>query len=108
MHYPSTPIDEILANEKPIKVDPEHVLVDNIGTTLAEHIRKQEKEQKQRERDANIHVNHKFCRKNKCGLFHIRRCFAKSYEEQLKCVTDKDYEKPIPETPPCESSGTSS
>ena len=105
MDYPRTPIDEIIAHEKPIKVNPEHVLVDDVGTTLATEIKRFQKEQKQRERDANIHVNHKFCRKNKCGLFHIRRCFAKSYEQQLECVNCKGYERPEePTTPPPEES----
>ena len=108
MHYPSSPIDDIIANERPIKVDPSQVLVDDIGTTLAQSLRKFNREQKRAEHDANLRENYKPCRKNKCKLFLTRRCYLKTLEEQKSCWDNKEYLKPIPEpataeTPPEEA-----
>ena len=62
MHYPTSAIDEIIAHEKPIKLNPEQVVVDDIGTTLASEIRKFQREQKRAEHFANIRENYKPCR----------------------------------------------
>ena len=94
MHYPTSAIDEIIAHEKPIKLNPEQVVVDDIGTTLASEIRKFQREQKRAEHFANIRENYKPCRKNKCGLFHKNCCFNKSFEEQKKCFDNREFEKP--------------
>ena len=93
MHYPTSPIDEIIANERPIKLNPDQVLVDDVGTTLAQSIRKYNREQKRAEHDANIRENYRPCRK-KCKLFHKNCCFNKTFEEQKSCWDNKEYEKP--------------
>lgn len=93
MHNPNDLIQEMLASEKPIKVNPDSVLVDDVGRTLAQMIRKDRREKKRAEHDANLRENHVYCRK-RCKLFKERRCFKKTYEQQTECVNSRGYEKP--------------
>ena len=94
MHSPE--LMNMIKDEPPLPASARFIASGPLNALMAEAARlgrQIERERKQAQREANVHCNYKFCRRNKCGQYKIRCCWKKTFEEQKACADSRGYEK---------------